>query len=221
MIAMHIPHQVQRSASASPVPDFAQAVGAAGWRRLAPDIRRRFTEKPEPHRAIRYLGIMQRVECSWAGLVLAQICRLVGTPFAPHRGRNVPVAITLSANPGNGAILWERDYRYPDHPAALIRSEKRMMANGVLHECVGAGFGMRLAVYEENGALHFKSERYFWGCGGWRMPLPGLLSPGTAHVIHQDLGDGSFRFVMTIRHPLLGRLFYQDGIFRQVDDPAI
>jgi hypothetical protein len=99
-----------------------------------------------------------------------------------------------------------------------VRSEKRMLAHGELLECVGGGFGMRLTVFEAEGALHFKSRGYFWRLGAWLVPLPALLTPGVAHVVHQDLGDGNFRFVMTIRHALLGTLFYQDGVFRQVED---
>jgi hypothetical protein len=74
---------------------------------------------------------------------------------------------------------------------------------------------MRLSVGERDGALHFVSRRYFWSIGRWEIPLPDLLSPGTAHVIHEDLGLGRFRFVMTIRNTLLGTLFHQEGVFQR------
>ena len=196
-------------------PDFEQLVGRDGWLRLAPDIRARFTEKPKPGSPICYSGIMRRVDCSWAGLLLGHFCRLLGTPFAPFRGRDVPVAIVLRADPDDGAIIWEREYRYPDHPPVVVRSVKRTAPDGGLLECVGCGFGMRLAVYEADAALHFLSRRYFWSVGRRQFALPDLLSPGVAHVIHEDLGQGRFRFVMTIRNTLLGTLFYQEGVFQR------
>jgi hypothetical protein len=204
-----------RAAPPAAKPDFAALVGPAGWQRLAPDIRRRFGVAPAAGHAIRYEGVMSRVECSGAGWLLAQACRAIGTPFAPHRGTDVPVAITLCQEPTDGAIIWEREYRYPGQVPIRVRSVKRGTAEGGLLECVGAGFAMCLDVGEEDGALHFRCERYVWRFGRWSVRLPGLLSPGAAHVVHEDLGDGRFRFAMTVRHRLLGLLFYQDGVFQE------
>jgi hypothetical protein len=197
-------------------PDFAQLVGAEGWRNLAPAIRRRFTATPLPATPIRYEGVMSEVACSPAGWLLAQFCRLFGTPFAPWRGRDVPVAIVLRRAETDGAIVWEREYRYPERNPIRVRSEKRMAADGGLLECVGP-IAMRLAVSEEAGALHFRCHRYVWRLGRWNLSLPEWLSPGAAHVLHEDLGQGRFRFAMSIRHKLLGLLFYQDGVFQEAE----
>jgi len=205
----------QREAQPAAKPDFAALVGPAGWERLAPAIRRRFTDAPAAGRPIRYQGVMSRVDCSSAGWLLAQACRLIGTPFAPHRGQDVPVTITLRKEPADGAILWQRDYHYPGRAPIRVRSVKRGTGADGLLECVGAGFAMCLDVSEAGGALHFRCDRYVWRLGRWSVRLPALLSPGVAHVVHEDLGEGRFRFAMTIRHPLLGRLFFQEGVFRE------
>lgn len=197
-------------------PDFARLLGPAAWQRLTPAIRRRFSEKPGRDTPIRYHGVMQQVRCSAAGWLLAQACRLFGTPFALHRGADVPVTITLRRI--GAAIGWERTYHYPDHPTAIVRSEKRVASDGTLIERVGAGFAMKLVLSEEAGALNFHSRGYLWQLGPFQLSLPDWLSPGAAHVIHQDLGAGRFRFVMTIRHKLFGTLFHQDGVFREEGD---
>jgi len=192
--------------------EYERLVGSAGWRRLAGDIRQRFSEKPTPGQPICYSGIMHAVQCSRTGLLLAQLCSLIGTPFAPHRGTDVPVLISLRHSARADSVVWDREYRYPRRAAVLVRSTKVSTADGLL-ECVGCGFGMQLAVFEADRELHFLSQRYFWRIGGWTLWLPHLLSPGTAHVIHADLGGGRFRFTMSIRHPLLGSVFYQEGVF--------
>jgi hypothetical protein len=194
--------------------DFEGLVARDGWWRLAPDIRRRFSEKPKPDAPMRYIGVMHRVRCSASGWLFAQCCRLIGTPFAPHRGVNVPVAITLRHDVAGG-VIWEREYRYPNRPPVVVSSTKRVDADGSLLECVGFGLGMRLAVFEANHALHFLSVRYFWRVGRRRIQLPHFLTPGTAHVIHEDLGRGRFRFTMTIHQRLFGTLFQQDGVFQR------
>lgn len=202
----------KNSLAGAPEPvDFARWIGTEGWWRLAPDIRTRFSAKPAADRPIRYRGVMHRVDCSAAGWCLAQCFRLFGTPFAPWRGADVPVDITLH-HAGDGAIEWERTYRYAGRAPVVVTSVKRGDADG-LRECVDHGLGMRLAVFEANRALHFLSLFYFATFAGRRFRLPSLLTPGTAHVIHTDLGDGRFRFTMTIHHAWFGTLFHQDGVF--------
>ncbi|MBL6750432.1 MAG: DUF4166 domain-containing protein [Nevskia sp.] len=199
--------------------DFERLVGCDGWRRLAPDIRRRFSEAPVPSRPIRFEGIMRTIECSRAGRILAHLCRVIGTPFAPYTGTDVPVSIAL-VHCAAHAIAWERQYRYPGRRPVNVRSIKRTDAGGGLVECVGFGLGMRLAIFEADRALHFLSLRYFCTVCGRRVWLPPLLTPGTAHVVHSDLGGGRFRFTMSFHHPLLGTLFHQDGIFHREQGDA-
>jgi hypothetical protein len=191
-------------------------VGREGWWRLAPDIRRRFSEKPLAGQSIRYSGVMNRVSGSMVGACLAQLCRLIGTPFAPFRDNDVPVAITLVHD--EDGVIWEREYRYAGHASATVRSIKRIGPDGALRECVGFGLGMRLAVFEANRALHFLSIQYFWRVAGREFRLPAWLTPGTAHIVHEDLGAGDFCFSMTIHHPLLGTLFEQEGVFTREAD---
>ena len=80
-------------------------------------------------------------------------------------------------------------------------------------EQLGGGFSMRLRVFEKDGRLYFTSKRYNFSLLGWKIPLPLFLTPGRLEVIHTAEADDQFRFTMTVRHPLLGITFYQDGIF--------
>lgn len=194
-------------------PTFRRLMGEAAWRRLSPAIRLRFGVKPTRGKPLVYGGRMEAVRCSWAGWLLAQFCRLIGTPFAPFRGRDVPTEVRVYPELAGGGLVWERRYRFPGR-TATVYSVKRPDARDGLLECVGAGFGMTLAVFEQDSALHFRSRRYFWQLAGRRLTLPRLLTPGTTHVVHRDHGDGSFNFTMTVRHPWLGETFFQDGRFR-------
>lgn len=200
--------------SGEAVPEYERLVGTEGWKRLAGEIRQRFSEKPAPGRPVRYAGIMQLVQCSLLGLLLAQCCRLIGTPFAPYRGGDVPVRISLLHGGDADSIIWDREYRYPRRKPVLVRSTKVSTPLGLL-ECVGHGLGMRLAVFERQGELHFLSQSYFWRVGGHSLRLPALLTPGTAHVVHADLGGGRFRFSMSFRHRWFGTLFRQEGVFQR------
>ena len=194
--------------------DFRALLGAEAWARLPEAVRRRFGLHG-PAAIIDYPGRM-RVRANLAGRLLAQACRLIGTPLAPWTGEDVAVDVRVRLD--GAALVWDRLYRFEGRAPVLVSSRKLADAGGVL-EMVRGGLGMALGVSEENGALHFRSRGYLLRLGALRLPIPGLLTPGAAHVIHQDLGGGRFRFTLSFRHPWLGETFHQDGVFSD-PDPA-
>ncbi len=193
-------------------PDFQQLLGQAAWRRLPARVRRRFAPHASACRTV-YRGRMSAVRASRAGRVLAQLCRLLGTPLAPHRGKHVPVSVHVFDLPGARGTVWERRYHFPHRSPVAIRSIKRLDRDGMLLEVLGAGLRMRLRVYEADGELHFLSVRYFVELLGLRVALPAWFPPGTTHVVHRDEGGGLFRFILSIQHPWFGEMFYQEGVF--------
>lgn len=73
---------------------------------------------------------------------------------------------------------------------------------------------MGLDVYARDAVLHFVSNSYYFEIGRLRIALPHWLPPGTTHVEHIDLGDGTFRYTMRVQHRWLGEVFHQTGCFR-------
>jgi len=202
-----------RALTLTPDPSFQRLLGELAWRRLALAIRERFRWKPAAGAEIRYVGEMAVVRSSAIGWALAQLCRLIGTPLAPHRGTHVPVTVTLSLDADGAGVVWRRVYRFPGRRAVACVSVKKSTAADGLIECVGGGIGMWLRLSERAGALHFRSTGYFWAVGRWRVALPDWLTPGALHVAHSDEGEGRFRFRISVVHPLLGETFFQDGVF--------
>jgi hypothetical protein len=194
-------------------PSFERLLGELAWRRLAPAVRERFRWKPAPGAELRYVGEMAVVRSSRLGWLMAQVCRLIGTPLAPHRGTRVPVRVTLSLDGDGAGVVWRRVYRFPGRRSVTCVSIKKATAADGLIECVGGGIGMWLRLTERAGALHFRSAGYFWAIGRARLSLPDWLTPGALHVVHSDEGQGRFRFRISVVHPLLGETFFQDGVF--------
>jgi hypothetical protein len=196
--------------------DFRRLLGPAAWAGLPPAVQARFL----PHVTgvtCRFEGVMC-VAASPAGWMFAQVCRLIGTPLAPWTGEAVPTQVDVRLDP-EGALVWDRTYRFPGRAPVLVSSRKIANARGDLLEVVRGGLGMALAVTAEHGAVHFRSTRYFLTIGPWRLPVPGLITPGRAHVIHRDEGGGRFRFTLEFRHPLLGRTLFQEGVFADPKPP--
>lgn len=190
-------------------------IGSAAWARLAPAIRERFGTSPTAGEVRIYRGIMETVGCTWLGLALAHVGRLLGAPMAWKTGRNVPCDVHVYPDP-QGGVVWERRYDFGGPREIIAKTTKRCDGRGRLLECFGSAAGMTLRVFEENGELHFLSEDFFLRFGKWKVLLPPSLSPGTLHVVQKCEGGGNFRFTMDVDHPWFGRIAEQGGVFRQV-----
>lgn len=203
----------------STTPDFERLLGPAAWTSLPRAVRRRFGIASH-RRTVVYSGEMV-VRASPVGWLFAQACRLIGTPLAPWRGEGVPVRVDVHLD-RRGGLAWDRTYDFTGHRPIMVSSAKLMSPGGALMEVVRGGLGMTLAVTVEDAALHFRSLAYFAALGPYRLPLPLLVSPGRAHVIHTDMGadggadggGGTFRFTLIFTHPLFGETLFQDGLFR-------
>jgi hypothetical protein len=193
-------------------PDFRTLLGEAAWLELPAAVRSRFAAHGE---ARTYPGAMA-VRASPFGWLIAQLCRLVGTPVAPWVGEDVPVSVRVWPA-SDGGLVWDRTYRFAGRPPILIASRKIMSSRGRLMEIARGGLGMWLTASVEAGVLHFRSTGYFWMLAGVPVPVPDLVTPGVADVVHQDEGGGRFIFAMRFTHPLWGETLFQSGTF---EDPV-
>ena len=194
--------------------DYSALLGKDSWSRLHPDIQKRFGENV--HESVTYHGEMKEIYASFAGKVLAQVCRLIGTPLAIDTGTNIPIMVKVYPNHKLAGMTWNRFYAFPNKAVNRVKSTKCIRANDGLVEMVGCGFGMSLEVYEENSALHFVSRDFFWQFGKTKFRIPDFLSPGKTVVSQKALSDGRFEFSLDVTHSLLGKVFRQVGVFEQI-----
>jgi hypothetical protein len=192
---------------------FRRLMGESAWRGLAPAIQSRFGVKPLPGQVVEYAGRMTAVRASPIGRLFGQLCRLIGSPIAPYTGDDVPISVFVHQAPDGDGVVWRREYFFPGRGMVTARSVKQVDGADSLLECFARGVTMRMRIFAEAGSLHFLSIGYFVRLGRCRLPIPALLSPGQTHVVHADRGNGRFSFTMTVRHPLYGETFFQDGWF--------
>lgn len=214
-------HCTANPANSSPALDLPALAGAAAWARLPAAVQRRFGTA---HADVSYHGHMD-LRCSLIGHVYAALTRPWGGPLTHINTTALPATVNVSHN-GRGGVVWERrfhtgtDTNNGAHQGAdrTVRSTKELGTDGTLLERTDGGLAMSLDVLEEDGALVFRSRRFWWVLAGLRIPVPTLLTPGTCRVAHTDLGAGQFRFTLSMVHPLWGETFHQSGVFT---DPVI
>lgn len=196
---------------------YESLLGAAAWKRLPAAVRDRFAAH-ESH----WSGTMT-LHASFCGRCLARLCKLIGEPLPPASDEPVLATVRVEPDPATGGSRWIRRYEFPRR-AVEIASVKSVDAAGHMIERLAMGLRMELDLHTDDGALHFVTTGYHLEIPrSWpllrrarrplRLHFPAWWLPGRTHVVHRDLGDGRFRFTMTIRHDWLGELFHHDGVF--------
>ena len=203
-----------RAEEALGYPDFKKLLGYVQWNRLPASVRKRFNREDAGFQERIYAGEMKVVRASKLGKLLALCCQIIGTPVVPLTGTNVGMFVRLFNVPSVQGIAWERIYRFNDHPIITVRSTKTLSDANTLVEMLGFGLRMPLKLFEKNGDLYFESTGYFFQWGWLKIPLPHWFPPGKTTVIHRDLGNGEFAFILQTDHPWFGEMFYQEGRFR-------
>lgn len=196
--------------------DLPALAGPAAWARLPRAVQRRFAAA---HADVAYEGVM-KLRCSRIGHVFAALASFWGGPLTHLNTTGLPATVRVSDN-GRGGVVWERCFHSGNgsndigisNGDCTVRSTKELGADGGLVERTDGGLSMSLDVLEEDGALVFRSRRFFWVLGHLRIPVPALLTPGTCRVAHTDLGAGQFRFTLSMDHPWWGETFHQSGVF--------
>jgi hypothetical protein len=212
-LATLFPTRFRGASMSAAVPlDLAALVGATGWARLPQAVQRRFGAA---HADATYMGRMD-LRCSRVGHLHAWLARLFGGPLTRMNASAVPTTVRVCDN-GRGGVVWERHFHRDGEGggrgARIVRSTKEIGADGGLLERTDGGLSMSLDVFEEDGALVFRSRRFWLVLGRLRVSVPALLTPGVCRVTHTDLGHGCFRFTLAMVHPLWGETFHQSGVF--------
>ena len=189
---------------ANPAPlDLAAVLGPKSWGRLPAAVRRRFGSHDMP---VSYRGRMD-LHCSRLGRVLAWLAWPLRGPLLPDCATNLPVEVTVAVD-GRGGVVWSRQMG-----RRVVQSVKRAHPEEGVLERTRGGLAMALDVFEDEGSLVFQSRHYLWCLGAIQLRLPDWLSPGCCRVEHRDLGEGRFRFTLTMTHPRWGLTFQQVGEF--------
>lgn len=195
---------------------FRALVGEAAWATLPLPVRRRFSRHLAPGDVALYRGWVAKTELSRAGRVLANLLRMIGAPLPLVDGATGPAVVAVIEDPAFGGQVWVRTYNRPGDFPQVVHSAKRFRGPTGLEEYIGRGIGLSLSVAVEEGALVFRSQRYFFELAGRRVWLAAAITPGRMQIVHRQQDDGSFLFSLTLRHRLLGLLLDQHAYFRDV-----
>jgi len=194
---------------------FRALLGAEAWSLLPPAVRERFSKRLAFGASVTYAGEIIESRRNRIGWLLAQGCRLIGAPLPLSDEIGAPAVVTVTEDAASGGQFWTRMYGRRGHFPQVIHSSKRFEGRTGLEEFLGGGFGIALSLSADDLTLRFHSDHYFLNFVRWRLRVPQWIAPGSLTISHTDRGNGSFAFVLALRHPLFGELIHQTALFRE------
>lgn len=137
----------------------------------------------------------------------------------PESGTDIPFTITntaLAGPEGEPQVHWERKFFFPDtvryFNALMSLDEKSLLVKDYLGEPPLLYSDLQFAVTDE-GALKINSVRQRIIIGRIELPLPRFLH-GLAEVTEMyEEKNEVFRVSVSVRNPLIGRIFAYEGVF--------
>lgn len=185
------------------------------WNHLSPKVQKRFEYEPQPDKPKEYVGEMSEISCSMMGVLFAYFGRLFKAPLIPYSGNSVPIEVKVYKKANRPEIYKTRTYYFKGKKPITVQSAMSLSENNVFTEMVNSWLGMTMQVLTKDGNLYFEGKKYFVKIGSKLIAIPTVLSPGIAYVEHQDYEDESFRVKIEMIHPWFGRMFLQDGVFKE------
>ena len=196
---------------------FRALLGTGAWEALPAEVRRRFSKRLSGAQVALYRGLVVEMRMSRLGWLLAQFCRLFGSPLPLNRKAGGGALVSVSEDSRGGGQCWTRIYARPGRFPQVIHSAKRFAGPTGLEEYLGRGLGMALRVEPLSDGIAFVSDHYFVQLGRWRLRLPRFAAPGVTRVTHRQVAGSSFLFGLELIHPLAGPLVHQEILFDDVD----
>ncbi|HEY0719706.1 MAG TPA: DUF4166 domain-containing protein [Gammaproteobacteria bacterium] len=200
---------------ATTLPVIAQALGEQ-WHALHPLVRRHYSIAPGSYSRVVMAGEMSEVHFSRRAAPLIYMARLFGALVA-ERASAIPVTVVNTTRHDDPAMHWHRTFRYPDGTQRIFESRMVYAGGNEIIEYVRLGLGIRMAISVQEGALIFESRGFQWGRDSGGLRIPDLLLLGRSRIVERAISEEQFEVEFDTHHPLYGRSFGYNGLFRIVE----
>ncbi len=193
-------------------PIFKHVFGST-WEAMPPILKSRYGNRAFCDDFVKVQGLLTIVFSKYI-TIMSPILRLFGA-LVPYQGRDIPVTVEFQSKKYSNNISMNRTFDYPNKKPYHFNSTLEISKNEVI-EFVRFGLGIRQQVTYENNKVILKSLGYVWRIGNMTIPLPLGLFMGDIYSEEEAVSANSFKTVLRITHPILGKIFEYQGVFQMV-----
>ncbi|MEJ2609917.1 MAG: DUF4166 domain-containing protein [Candidatus Thiodiazotropha sp.] len=183
------------------------------WEALADVIKKHYDITPGNNISLTLRGGMSEVYHSNIAKLYLLPGRLFGA-LVPYRGKNIPTTVKNWTKKNNDkAMFWHRTLHFPNKAPTIFQSRMEHLSGNEIIEYVRYGMGIRMALFEVNHSLVFRSVGYVWKIGGLTLSIPNWLILGDAVITEKAISKRELHLDFEIIHPLFGKTFSYTGVF--------
>lgn len=186
------------------------------WDKLPLVMKRHYANRPYSNDKAVVEGIMDVVS-SPLGRLLKPFFKLSGT-LVPYEGSNVPVTVTFASSLSHAGFHFNRVFFFPDKKPYQFKSVMYHVLGNEIIEVMRFGLCWRAAYIWTGQKIILEHRGYALRFLGHIVPVPLGLFIGKGNGDETPIDDNSFSMSVAITHPLWGKVFGYNGIFKMIKD---
>lgn len=189
-----------------------QSIFGQQWEMLPEALRKRYANRPYSNDVITVEGTLDIYYSPLVALFMP-LFRLFNV-LVPYQGKNIPILVNFISKPNSPQIYFERTCYFPSKKPHSFFSYQQAIKEDEVIEFMRLGLGWRLKCSYNSEKVKLQHRGYVWKIGGRLIPIPLSFLLGNIYAEEQAISDNSFRMLMTITHPLLGKIYEYGGVFK-------
>lgn len=179
---------------------------------LPPVLLKRYSNRPYSNDSLIIQGKMN-VSVSKIFKILSPLFRLFGA-LMPQSANNIAATVEFTSHIQSNKIIMNRIFYYADNKPYQFSSKIMHIKNNSVAEEMRFGFATNLIFSFDNNRITMNYGGYLFCLGSKRLPLPFGFLIGKFYAFEEATADDEFAMLVTLTHPLFGKLFQYDGRFK-------
>jgi hypothetical protein len=127
--------------------------------------------------------------------------------------RGLHISTIVEKNVIGDRQYWRRTITFPDKKVVHFNSFWVSAGGNQLIEFVNPVLGLQMAVFVDDGKLHYRGVRFVAKLGTLLLPIPEWLALGHTSIVEEAVDDTHFAMDFRLIHPLFGQVFRYSGEF--------
>jgi len=189
-----------------------KSVFGTSWESLPPVIKKHYANRPHQNDRVTTEGVM-KVESSITGKLMEPFFKLAGT-LVPYEGDNVRATVHFVSTAESDDFHYERTFYFPGREPYRFYSRMKPVGGNELVEFMRFGLGWRMAYTWTGEKVVLTHRGYVLDLFFFLLPLPLGFIMGRGHAEEAPIDDNTFSMMMEIRHPLWGKVYGYNGVFK-------
>lgn len=181
------------------------------WDQLPPVLKKHYANRPLSKDEVIVEGKLN-VYAHPMLRIFAPIIALIGL-VPPYSQDNVPVKVTFKSDPNDTSFQLVRYFHFQDKKPYLFHSKMYCHQQDVV-EVMKGGFCWRSDIFYDGQKVQLKHKGYAIKLFGKIIPLPITWLMGAGNATETAIDDDHFAMEVTVTHPLWGKIYGYNGIFR-------